>query len=112
MLFNPDLGLIWVLKTGHIRVGHLAVLTVFLHMNVWFSPFLQIERIQNPSLWRNLQIKKQEMDSKNCHQNNEKRLFHGTCPLIIDTINANGFNRSYAGKNGKMYKMTNTRVIK
>ncbi|XP_071002002.1 protein mono-ADP-ribosyltransferase PARP14-like isoform X2 [Oncorhynchus clarkii lewisi] len=64
---------------------------------------LKIERIQNPSLWRNLQIKKQEMDSKNCHQNNEKRLFHGTCPLIIDTINANGFNRSYAGKNAAVY---------
>lgn len=43
VLFNPDLGLIWVLKTGHIRVGHLAVFTVFynvffLHMNVWFFP--------------------------------------------------------------------------
>ncbi|XP_045575841.1 protein mono-ADP-ribosyltransferase PARP14 isoform X1 [Salmo salar] len=64
---------------------------------------LKIERIQNPSLWKNLQIKKQEMDSKNRHQNNEKRLFHGTCPQIIDKINANGFNRSYAGKNAAAY---------
>lgn len=94
VLFNPDLGLICVLKTGHIRVGHLAVLTVFynvfLHMNVWFFPL--------PSDWEDPE---QEMDSKNGHQNNEKRLFHGTCPLIIDKMNANGFNRSYAGKNGK-----------
>eukprot|EP00063_Salmo_salar_P074875 XP_014049710.1 PREDICTED: poly [ADP-ribose] polymerase 14-like [Salmo salar] len=45
----------------------------------------------------------QEMDSKNGHQNNEKRLFHGTCPLIIDKMNANGFNRSYAGKNAAAY---------
>ncbi|CAB1341297.1 unnamed protein product [Coregonus sp. 'balchen'] len=38
---------------------------------------LKIERIQNPSLWRNLQIKKDEMELRNGHKNNEKRLFHG-----------------------------------
>uniref|UniRef100_A0A3B5M7W1 Poly [ADP-ribose] polymerase n=1 Tax=Xiphophorus couchianus TaxID=32473 RepID=A0A3B5M7W1_9TELE len=38
----------------------------------------KIERIQNPGLWKSLQIKKQEMELRNNHQNNDKRLFHGT----------------------------------
>ncbi|CAB1342451.1 unnamed protein product, partial [Coregonus sp. 'balchen'] len=69
----------------------------------WQNNVLKIERIQNPSMWKNLQIKKQEMVSRNGHQNNEKRLFHGTCPQIVDQINANGFNRSYAGENAAVY---------
>lgn len=43
------------------------------------------------------------MDQKNGHQNNEKRLFHGTAEDTVQKINAKGFNRSYAGKNGKMF---------
>ncbi|XP_055737967.1 protein mono-ADP-ribosyltransferase PARP14-like isoform X1 [Salvelinus fontinalis] len=64
---------------------------------------LKIERIQNPSLWRNLQIKKDEMELRNGHKNNEKRLFHGMCHTTINHINHHGFNRSYAGKNAAMY---------
>lgn len=41
------------------------------------------------------------MEQKNGHQNNEKRLFHGTSEQTINHINRTGFNRSYAGKNGK-----------
>lgn len=74
--------------------------------------FTQIERIQNRSLWGGFQIKKKDMEVRNGHQNNERKLFHGACHTTIDKINELGFNRSYAGKNGKMYKMTNTRVIK
>lgn len=42
------------------------------------------------------------MEQRNGHQNNEKRLFHGTDDNTVDKINAHGFNRSYAGKNGKL----------
>lgn len=61
----------------------------------------QIQRIQNPTLWRSLQIKKHDMELRNGHQKNEKRLFHGTCHTTINHINNHGFNRSFAGKNGK-----------
>lgn len=43
------------------------------------------------------------MEKKNGHQNNEKRLFHGTSELTISHIEKSGFNRSYAGKNGRAF---------
>ncbi|KAG5833574.1 hypothetical protein ANANG_G00277340 [Anguilla anguilla] len=63
----------------------------------------KIERVQNPCLWKNFQNLKQNMDQSNKHQNNERRLFHGTSQPTIDHINRNGFNRSYAGKNAAAY---------
>uniref|UniRef100_A0A3Q4HSS3 Poly(ADP-ribose) polymerase family member 14-related sequence 1 n=1 Tax=Neolamprologus brichardi TaxID=32507 RepID=A0A3Q4HSS3_NEOBR len=63
----------------------------------------QIERIQNPGLWKSLEIKKREMELRNGHQNNERRLFHGTCDGAVPNINDRGFNRSYAGKNGEIF---------
>ncbi|KAM4626273.1 protein mono-ADP-ribosyltransferase PARP14-like isoform 2-T2 [Discoglossus pictus] len=60
---------------------------------------IKIERIQNKALWQNYQIKKLSMDNKNGNTNNEKRLFHGTPPNTVKTINCNGFNRSFAGMN-------------
>uniref|UniRef100_A0A3B5ME99 Poly [ADP-ribose] polymerase n=1 Tax=Xiphophorus couchianus TaxID=32473 RepID=A0A3B5ME99_9TELE len=63
----------------------------------------KIERIQNPTLWKSLQIKKHEMEVRNNHQNNEKRLFHGTSENTVPIINERGFNRSYAGKNAACY---------
>lgn len=62
---------------------------------------LQIERIQNPDLWNYYQTRKKTMDTKNGHKNNEKQLFHGTDADSVPHVNRNGFNRSYAGKNGK-----------
>nr|XP_056717390.1 protein mono-ADP-ribosyltransferase PARP14-like [Euleptes europaea] len=59
----------------------------------------KIERIQNPYLWQSYKVKKEEMDNKNGHENNEKVLFHGTPSSTITPINQTGFNRSYAGKN-------------
>lgn len=63
----------------------------------------KIERIQNPALWKSLQIKKHEMEVRNNHQNNEKRLFHGTSETTVPIINERGFNRSYAGVNATCY---------
>ncbi|XP_010074343.1 PREDICTED: poly [ADP-ribose] polymerase 14-like [Pterocles gutturalis] len=59
----------------------------------------KIERIQNPFLWQTYQIKKISLGKKNKNQNNEKLLFHGTAASSLSTINYNGFNRGFAGKN-------------
>ncbi|XP_020792036.2 LOW QUALITY PROTEIN: protein mono-ADP-ribosyltransferase PARP14-like [Boleophthalmus pectinirostris] len=64
---------------------------------------ISIERVQNPTLWKNYQIKKKEMDTKNQGKSNEKVLFHGTGANSIDLINKQGFNRSYAGAQAAMY---------
>ncbi|XDV54097.1 hypothetical protein PO909_022466 [Leuciscus waleckii] len=67
------------------------------------SNIIKIERVQNSALWRNYMIKKEELEDKNNHKNNEQRLFHGTGPDKTDQINHHGFNRSYAGAHGAMY---------
>lgn len=41
------------------------------------------------------------MDIKNGHSDNERVLFHGTDADSVAYVNEHGFNRSYAGKNGK-----------
>uniref|UniRef100_A0A8C1XM30 Poly [ADP-ribose] polymerase n=1 Tax=Cyprinus carpio TaxID=7962 RepID=A0A8C1XM30_CYPCA len=64
---------------------------------------LKIERIQNPGMWKNYQNNKSVMEKKNGHQNNEKRLFHGTSEQTLGHIEKSGFNRSYAGKNAAAY---------
>ncbi|XP_067329331.1 protein mono-ADP-ribosyltransferase PARP14-like isoform X1 [Anolis sagrei] len=63
----------------------------------------KIERIQNPYYWQAYQIKKQEMDAKNGHTNNERQLFHGTASTSLTLINNSGFNRSYAGMHAAVY---------
>ncbi|ROL54453.1 Poly [ADP-ribose] polymerase 14 [Anabarilius grahami] len=67
------------------------------------SNIIEIERVQNSTLWKNYMIKKEELEDKNKHKNNEKRLFHGTGLDSTDRINHHGFNRSYAGIHGAMY---------
>ncbi|XP_034430831.1 protein mono-ADP-ribosyltransferase PARP14-like [Hippoglossus hippoglossus] len=64
---------------------------------------IKIERIQNTMLWKSLQVKKCDIEQRNGHSNNERRLFHGTTETIVNTINENGFNRAYAGKNAACY---------
>ncbi|XP_064815812.1 uncharacterized protein LOC135532113 [Oncorhynchus masou masou] len=80
---------------------HNAVLKLF--RDTCHNKVIQIERIQNPTLWRSLQIKKHDMELRNGHQKNEKRLFHGTCHTTINHINNHGFNRSFAGKNATAF---------
>ncbi|XP_036450534.1 protein mono-ADP-ribosyltransferase PARP14-like isoform X2 [Colossoma macropomum] len=67
------------------------------------NKILNIERVQNSTLWRNYMIQKKHFEEKNKHKNNEKRLFHGTGAQNIDKIDHRGFNRSYAGTHGAMY---------
>ncbi|XP_064868330.1 protein mono-ADP-ribosyltransferase PARP14-like [Oncorhynchus nerka] len=80
---------------------HIDVLKLF--EDTCKKSVLKIERIQNKSLWGGFQIKKKDMEARNGHQNNERKLFHGACHTTIDKINELGFNRSYAGKNAALY---------
>ncbi|KAJ7377464.1 Poly (ADP-ribose) polymerase [Desmophyllum pertusum] len=59
---------------------------------------LNIERVQNPHLYQVYQLRKEKMDKDN-GGNNERQLFHGTNPDSVTKINAQGFNRSFAGVN-------------
>jgi poly [ADP-ribose] polymerase 10/14/15 len=62
----------------------------------------QIERIQNVNLYGGYAVKKKEMTSL-CAPGTtvERQLYHGTEASVLDSINTNGFNRSYCGKNGR-----------
>ncbi|KAM9360379.1 protein mono-ADP-ribosyltransferase PARP14-like [Symphorus nematophorus] len=64
---------------------------------------ISIERVQNTTLWQSYQLMKKQLEVKNNHKNNERRLFHGTGAKSIDLINKQGFNRSYAGAHAAMY---------
>ncbi|KAI9543760.1 hypothetical protein NQZ68_008808 [Dissostichus eleginoides] len=72
--------------------------------NTGFTPnIISIERVQNTTLWKSYLLFKKQLDVKNKHNNNERKLFHGTGANSIDLINKRGFNRSYAGTHGAMY---------
>ena len=68
-----------------------------------YTQIVHIERIQNPALYLQYIGRKKEMDRQNPkgHQN-ERMLFHGTSQDTCPKINRNGFNRSFAGKNGNL----------
>ena len=62
---------------------------------------INIERIQNPSMFISYMLRKQTMDEKNGTIENELHLFHGTKYNSVKSINVQGFNRSLCGQNGK-----------
>jgi poly [ADP-ribose] polymerase 10/14/15 len=64
---------------------------------------IQIERIQNPSLYKQYFIRKSEMEKTNPTVQSERRLWHGTSVETVPSINSTGFNRSYCGKNATVY---------
>ena len=67
-----------------------------------YSCIVKIQRVQNPRLYGLYQKAREEMERANPPgHRNERQLFHGTDVNSMKKINANGFNRSYAGKNGK-----------
>ncbi|XP_077865003.1 protein mono-ADP-ribosyltransferase PARP14-like [Saccoglossus kowalevskii] len=68
------------------------------------SNVIKIERVQNPRLYRQYMILKQDMDAKNpAGTDNERILYHGTKGDSVDKINHDGFNRSFCGKNATVY---------
>ena len=61
-----------------------------------------IERIQNPTLYALYGARKRLMDQTNpVGTTNERRLYHGCGPDVVQSIYHGGFNRSFCGKNGK-----------
>ncbi|XP_068102327.1 protein mono-ADP-ribosyltransferase PARP14-like isoform X2 [Hyperolius riggenbachi] len=67
------------------------------------NPIIMILRVQNKDLWRNYQIKKQNIEAKNGFTNNERELFHGTDFNSVQHVKHNGFNRSYAGRHAASF---------
>ena len=65
------------------------------------NPVLQIDRIQNELLMKHYLAKKAYMDKQNpSSTQNERTLWHGTASNSSQSINQEGFNRGYCGKNG------------
>ena len=67
----------------------------------YYSSIVRIQRIQNHVLYSQYAARKKVMDDNNptgCQ--NERKLFHGTTPDTCLKVNQQGFNRSFAGKNG------------
>ena len=64
--------------------------------------YFQIERIQNPTLYSHYQLYKRSVE-RNMISNHpvERELFHGTDKYGIENILQSGFDRNFAGKNGK-----------
>ena len=56
---------------------------------------LQIERIQNPTLYTQYMAKKKQMELANPSGNVERILWHGTNWQVVDNINKKGFDRNY-----------------
>ena len=66
-----------------------------------YKQIVSIQRIQNPVLYHQFMVRKKEMEKRNpSGYQNERWLFHGTTSDALDHINTQGFNRSFAGKNG------------
>ncbi len=68
---------------------------------------VDVQRIQNLSLWRQYATKRWEFVSRegSLSQDRNERvwLFHGTSEDTVEKIVHQGFNRSFAGKNATMY---------
>ena len=63
---------------------------------------VKIERVQNPTLYAQYAARKKLMDQTNPpYVVNERRLYHGCGGEFVQSIIHGGFNRSYAGRNGK-----------
>ena len=68
--------------------------------DLWKS-LVKIQRIQNPALYAQYAGRKKIMEKDNPNVKNEKRLFHGCKGSVVKNIYHQGFNRSFAGANGK-----------
>ena len=66
---------------------------------------LSVERVQNETLWRTYAAKKVTMQVRSgaTVDECERLLFHGTDEDTAPKIVAQGFNRSFCGKNATMY---------
>ena len=66
-----------------------------------YTSIIKIQRVQNPTLYREYAAKKERLDVVNPKgTQNERWLFHGTKESAIPLINKTNFNRSFRGQNG------------
>ena len=73
---------------------------------VYYNTIVKIQRIQNPMLYSQYIAKKKDMEKHNPPgHRNERRLFHGTPADVCPKINQQGFNRSFAGRNGEIIQV-------
>jgi len=64
---------------------------------------LQVERIQNPRLYKQYMIQREDVKRHLTSSNPvERELFHGTSPDDAVKICEQGFDRGFAGKNGRI----------
>ena len=68
--------------------------------DVW-KDVVKIQRIQNSALYAQYAGRKKIMEKENPGIQNERRLFHGCPGDVVTNIHHQGFNRSFAGANGK-----------
>jgi len=92
-------------KTKFEESMHASQKPVRVHMLVGqYSQMIKIHRVQNTMLLSQYIAKKNIMDKKNPPGTiNEVVLFHGCPRNVVDKISHHGYNRSFAGKNGKPY---------
>ncbi|XP_046848014.1 protein mono-ADP-ribosyltransferase PARP14-like [Xenia sp. Carnegie-2017] len=62
---------------------------------------IEIQRVQNPSLFKQYFFKRKSLDEKN--GSNEMFLFHGTRFDTVHKINKKNFNRAFAGSENAVY---------
>ena len=90
---------------GH-RQASIHAMTVpaatFTGQGMAYNSIEAIQRVQNPTLYGQYQAKMREMEKQNPPgHKNEWLLWHGTRPDTCQKVNIQGFNRSFAGQNGK-----------
>ena len=72
---------------------------------------VSIERVQNVSLWQDYDVKLKNIVSREKEQDESRPqsrfervwLFHGCRPDVVPKIVAQGFNRSFCGRNATVY---------
>ncbi|XP_078483880.1 uncharacterized protein LOC100181779 isoform X2 [Ciona intestinalis] len=79
------------------------VVAAFKKSNPPINEIVQIERIQNPTLYKQYEGKREAIVDRVQNSVIERDLFHGTTEESSNLIINNYFNRSYAGKNATKF---------
>ncbi|XP_021378675.1 poly [ADP-ribose] polymerase 14-like isoform X2 [Mizuhopecten yessoensis] len=87
------------LQAGHL---HRFMMQGFMAPNYGHQQIVQIQRVQNKSLYQQYTAKKQELWTRN-NKDPEKWLWHGTSSDTVEKVAMKGFDRSYCGKNATAY---------
>ena len=91
----------------HVEVSFTC--TIVLHMLVLVS-CAQVWQVRNASLWQAFQVHKRMMKEK-LGRDTERWLWQGAAENAIDSINKEGFNRSYTGRNGTRTPASSTQHL-